>query len=40
MLTAEQLAWLREVHPGRTTRQLHERGYAMLAALGIDGPNG
>jgi hypothetical protein len=37
MLTAEQLAWLREVHPGRTTRQLHERGYAMLAAAELAG---
>lgn len=37
MLTAEQLAWLREAHPGRTTRQLHERGYAMLAAAALAG---
>jgi hypothetical protein len=37
MLRAEQLAWLREAHPGRTTRQLHERGYAMLAAADLAG---
>ena len=37
MLTPHQLAWLRKAHPGRTTRQLYERGYAMLAADGLAG---
>jgi hypothetical protein len=37
MMTAYQLDRLREDHPGRTTRQLHERVYAMLAADGLAG---
>jgi hypothetical protein len=35
MVMSDQLAYLRKAHPGRTTRQLHERGYAMMAADGL-----
>jgi hypothetical protein len=37
MMTPYQLARLRKAHPGRTTRQLQERVYAMLAADGLAG---
>jgi hypothetical protein len=37
MLTPYQLAQLRKAYPDRTTRQLHERGYAMLAAADLAG---
>jgi hypothetical protein len=37
MLQANQLVRLREAYPGRTTRQLQERVYAMFAVDGLAG---